>query len=201
MSSTTSTENTMLPDVAAYFAENTKAEQKYIELRDAYRALRDKHTEAIDAAREAADKAYRVWQNSQKNWSKLTEATDPLVKWIGDNCSEYPDYAEQILRALPADFATLEDIARRHDWCNEFDRLAQRAIAAGVIDGPNRTEAYEQYQRWMARNYTSSGDSRTRLANLVKAEREAAVEQYKAELAAAQAKASEDPSETVPASE
>jgi hypothetical protein len=68
-------------------------------------------------------------------WEALKASSDPLVKWIAENCASYKAEAHSVLSALPATVDELDDLAARKDWCGVWDTFRQRAIDAGVMPG------------------------------------------------------------------
>lgn len=95
-------------------------------LREAYQ----KHTAAERAiANTKAAEATRA--------RELLEASEhPEVKWINDHSlSEYQDYSEAVLKALPTDDPnSLWEIKAKYGMCSEFDRLYAAADAEGVFN-------------------------------------------------------------------
>lgn len=70
-------------------------------------------------------------------WKNIaTQANDPLVTWIIDNCSEYHDAASLIIDLLPAALERLDEFAEEEGWCGTWDDFRERAIKAGVIAVP-----------------------------------------------------------------
>lgn len=66
-------------------------------------------------------------------WSAMRDASDPLLRWIAENCEEYQAAALEVVRALPADMDTLNALAREKDWCGVWDDFKDAARAAGVL--------------------------------------------------------------------
>ncbi|MFD6285407.1 hypothetical protein [Streptomyces sp. NPDC060205] len=92
--------------------------------RAAYSEERDKAYDAFTDARTAA-------------WDALRSSGDPLVKWIAENCVEYPEQAQRILAALPATIDEIDDLADTNDWCSVWDDFRRRATDAGVVPPAN----------------------------------------------------------------
>ncbi len=65
-------------------------------------------------------------------WATLRASEVPLVRWIAENCEEFPDEALEVLRVLPASLMELDVLAREAGWCGIWDRFRARAIEAGV---------------------------------------------------------------------
>ncbi|MCX4862446.1 hypothetical protein [Streptomyces canus] len=133
----------MLPDV-----------QKYIESLDAAVTAREAAVKAAgekypqrfgyseDNRRQAlaydntVDTAYAECESNRATaWEALKASSDPLVKWIAENCASYKAEAHSVLSALPATVSELDDLADRKDWCGVWDTFRQRAIDAGVMPG------------------------------------------------------------------
>lgn len=87
--------------------------------------------EAVREQRSAAGNA-RVAADDAA-WNALKASTDPLVRWIADNCRDYRVHAQVILEALPAPMSVLDGIASEQGWCWEWDELRKSAYAAGVL--------------------------------------------------------------------
>lgn len=136
-------ERKMLPEVLAYFVALDAAEVAFEKGR---RDLSDQFPQRLGygrAARKEQDAFDRVEGKLHDDrqaartaaWAALKESSDPLVKWIAQNCRDYRDHAETILRALPATEAELNDIAESGEWCEVWDGFKERAIEAGVMPG------------------------------------------------------------------
>lgn len=139
----------LLPEVQAYITAKDEAERAG---REAERALtakyRDAHNDVgssyySDAKRELRNEHNReqdaAYQTSRiainEAWNKLSQSSDPLVRWIEENCKEYQGYAIQVLKALPATLEELDALAEGEDWCNIWDQFRDRAVEAGVMPG------------------------------------------------------------------
>lgn len=82
-------------------------------------------------------------------WSALKASSDPLVKWIAENCGDYRSEAATVLEALPATPEELDDLAGEEEWCETWDSFRNRATDAGVLPeaGPRskaRTALFDQ---------------------------------------------------------
>ncbi|MDX3321083.1 hypothetical protein PV415_29675 [Streptomyces sp. ME03-5684b] len=85
-------------------------------------------------------------------WDALKTSGDPLVKWIAENCGEYPAEAECVLTALPATVEVLDDLADKADWCGVWNNFREQAIHAGVLPGATppsqaRLDVFERIDR------------------------------------------------------
>lgn len=69
----------------------------------------------------------------QAAWDSLKESRNPLVRWIAETCDEYKPYAQAVLEMFPASMDELNELARRHGWCPEWDRFKRMAERAGVL--------------------------------------------------------------------
>ncbi|MFD5445929.1 hypothetical protein [Streptomyces tendae] len=133
----------MLPDV-----------QRFIDAVEAATAAR---RAAVDTAAEKYPNRYGRSQDAQRQalaytdeiesahttcsdvreaaWEALKTSGDPLVRWIAENCAEYPAEARQVLTALPATLDELDELAERGGYCGVWNVFRQRALAAGVVPG------------------------------------------------------------------
>lgn len=66
-------------------------------------------------------------------WNELAASTDPLVRWIAENCREYAEEAQIVLEALPASMDELDGIARGEGWCDVWRRFVRKAREADVL--------------------------------------------------------------------
>ncbi|MFC7309026.1 hypothetical protein ACFQVC_33085 [Streptomyces monticola] len=133
----------MLPEVQKYVerveaatsardAAVTKAHAKYPER---YGSGEEARRQNI-AYGEELNKAYDMYADLfEAAWDALKSSSDPLAKWIAENCGEYRDQAVTVLAALPATLGELEALAEREDWCGVWDDFKERAIEAGFMPG------------------------------------------------------------------
>ncbi|MEV2236044.1 hypothetical protein AB0H69_46880 [Streptomyces phaeochromogenes] len=83
---------------------------------------------------EEVNRAYTTRADVQEAaWSSLKTSSDPLVKWIAENCADYRQEAQCVLVALPATVGELDDLADQNDWCGVWGKFRQLAIDAGVV--------------------------------------------------------------------
>jgi FAD/FMN-containing dehydrogenase len=97
---------------------------------DAYEAVERSTWATYQAARRPAWDAYKAVE--RQAWESLA-CGDPLVDWIISNATAHNVEAVQLLCALPATLADLDDLARDKRWCPEWDDLRDKAISDGVI--------------------------------------------------------------------
>lgn len=161
--------------------------QKYLASIAEATAATEKAREAYDAARIEWERAHVTSQGQQSEQiAILRNSSDPLVAWIGRHAAvNYPEHSRIILEALPATLEQLEKVAAEHDWCSDWDRYLQRAVSAGVIKESEKSKEYTEYLTWYRRNYGTYRDVERRMGALIASERTAAVEEYKAQQAAA----------------
>lgn len=102
----------------------------------------NRHALGRDAAEEyrgysrELDAVYDVYKIARNTaWQGLKESTDPLVRWIAENCKEYQGEAISILRALPASLDDLDTIAYDASWCGVWGEFRDAAERAGVLPG------------------------------------------------------------------
>jgi hypothetical protein len=107
-----------MESVDAKYAANSETYEQRQTWREERRPIDAAHTAAHEAA-----------------WSALKGSSDPLVKWIAENCEEYRGEAGTILKALPATADELDDLAEENEWCTTWNAFRDRAIAAGVLPG------------------------------------------------------------------
>ncbi|TLS45806.1 hypothetical protein FE633_13710 [Streptomyces montanus] len=118
--------------IAARVATVEAAEQKYPERHSCGEVGRREY----NAYSEEINKAYAKCSGVQAAaWGALKVSSDPLVKWIAENCTEYREQAQSVLAALPATVDELDDLADKNDWCSVWDEFRRQAINAGVMPG------------------------------------------------------------------
>ncbi|MFF7452223.1 MULTISPECIES: hypothetical protein [unclassified Streptomyces] len=99
---------------------------------------------------EEVRKAYATCTDAQEAaWGALKASSDPLVKWIAENCAGYRGEAQRILSLLPATVDELDDLAETNGWCSVWANFRQQAIDAGVVPGikplsPARKAVFER---------------------------------------------------------
>lgn len=133
----------MYPEVEQYLAAVEAADMAY----ETARAGTPRH---IVSATEEDCPACRVIEparearqaSTEAAWQALRGSSDPLVRWIADNCGDYRYAAATILRALPAPMADLDAIAAVEGWCGQWDLFRAVAKKAGVL--PAETSAAEE---------------------------------------------------------
>lgn len=128
----------MLPDVEAYNAAVTKADEDY---QTALDAVASKHREAGTMYEgvyyDEADSLIKP-RNDAKDaaWEALKESADPFVAWVATNCKDYQYEAIIVLQHAPfTDADALEELRSQHGWCGAWTSLHEQAEAAGVIPG------------------------------------------------------------------
>lgn len=135
----------------------------YIDGRDAYnkahQELQAKYRKACAEARDSFNQ--RVNELTQPSWDSLKQSSDPLVKWIAENCEDYTNYAVEILKALPAPLSELREIAADADWCDTWDGFVRRAVRDGVI-ADDHTQEYRELEELIA-DYHGRGSRAYRL--------------------------------------
>lgn len=124
----------MYDEVKAYRAAIAAAEERH----DAGLALlppMERHAGGVDCANcEGAHVLSKTLREAGKDaWDALTASTNPLVRWIAENCWDYHWDALEILEALPATMAELDAIALQQGWCDTWDCFRADARAAGVL--------------------------------------------------------------------
>lgn len=147
-------ERQILPEVKAYIeaveAASAAFEKALSEARSKYPKYRAydrtdetrEHRQAFADVEDAAYDAHRAAYSTA--WDALEQSSDPLVKWIAENCRSYDREALMILKALPATADELEEIADREEWCGAWNSFRDQAIEAGVMPGIEPpSEAYK----------------------------------------------------------
>ncbi|MCQ8836093.1 hypothetical protein [Streptomyces malaysiensis] len=133
----------MLPEVRKY-VESVEASltARRASMDAAHEKYPKRHGYGEDARRqeiaynEEVNNAYATCSNVQADaWSALKASGDPLVRWIAENCADYPVEARCVLSALPATVAELDDLAGKMDWCHVWNDFRQQALDAGVMPG------------------------------------------------------------------
>jgi hypothetical protein len=147
----------VLPEVQAYItARNAAGEAQRV----AAAALEEKHERAYQGygdeyytpekkeqraehsrEREATYVALQVATNEA--WNTLGQSSDPLIRFIAEQCKDYQDYAVKVLSILPASVDEMDALAEEYDWCHIWTRFRDQAIEAGVMPGVKPlSEAY-----------------------------------------------------------
>jgi hypothetical protein len=124
---------------------------------------RDAAQEYQDYSREL-DAVYDVYKIARNTaWQGLKESTDPLVRWIAENCKDYQGEAISILRALPASLDDLDTIAYDASWCSVWGEFREAAERAGVLPGvtPPVPLTVEQTAFMAYITYNITGNRRT----------------------------------------
>lgn len=141
----TAEERQMLAEVQAYITARNEAETS---LRDAERDLVAKYPRRYDYDNSEETRTQRVGFHREMDeahaksrvtvneaWNGIKQASDPLARWIAENCKDYQGEALIILKALPATLAELDELADDQDFCNIWDQFRGRAQEAGVLPG------------------------------------------------------------------
>ncbi|MEV0254796.1 hypothetical protein AB0H82_11110 [Streptomyces sp. NPDC050732] len=147
----------MLPEVQKYLetveaaatarnAAISAAESRYPERYSSNEDGRRQYAAYVKQVNNAYEACRVTWEAA---WEALKASSDPLVKWIAENCAEYRGEARHVLAALPATVDELDDLADTQGWCGVWGELLQRAIDAGVAPGvnppsPARKAVFEQ---------------------------------------------------------
>lgn len=137
----------LLPEVQAYITAVDTAVRAARETRVALEtkysdAFRDgdyygtEKSELRAAHHRERNAAYQTRQvATNEAWNRLTQSSDPLVRFIAENCKEYQGYAIQVLKLLPATVDQLDELAENQDWCQIWGQFRDRAVEAGVMPG------------------------------------------------------------------
>lgn len=134
---------------AAYKAAVDAAAAKYPE-RFGFTEDGERQARAFD---KEADAAYAACNAARTTaWDALKASSDPMVKWIAENCAQYKGEAQHVLSALPATVDELDELADRQGWCGVWGEFRQQAIDAGVMPGftppsPARKALFDQIDR------------------------------------------------------
>ena len=100
----------------------------------AYATNYEDHQADLNAARDA----YNAELEAAKVDFIAATGDDPLVRWlVTDVWGSYSSYAASVLQVLPATMDAINEVARRGDWCSEYNRLVEQAERAGVTDAPS----------------------------------------------------------------
>lgn len=143
----------MLPDVKAYVEAIEPAEAAF---NKAVEEARAKYPNRYDRTTDEGRKQRRAYVETESvaydartaaldtAWGALKRSSDPLVKWIAENCESYRPEALMILQALPATPEELGRIAEGQEWCGTWESFRDEAIEAGVMPGIEApSEAYK----------------------------------------------------------
>ena len=155
----------------------------------------DPVTEAREVYYAGLNKADEVRRQAHKAaWELLSTSDDPLVRYVYAHCHSYPDHARQILEILPADFAAMQEVARKGNWCEVFDGFAAGAVRQKLIKD-ERTPQRRKLEKFLTNDSGIYSDARRHILTLVDAEVAAAV---KRALAAERRAVRETKAKTVP---
>ncbi|MEV5762744.1 hypothetical protein AB0L61_39000 [Streptomyces tendae] len=133
----------MLPDVRKFIdAVEAATAARRAAVDTAAEKYPNRYGRSQDAQRQALaysdeiERAYTTCSDVREAaWNALKTSGDPLVRWIAENCAEYPMEARQVLTALPAALNDLDAVAEVGGWCSVWNAFRQRAIDAGVVPG------------------------------------------------------------------
>jgi hypothetical protein len=61
--------------------------------------------------------------------------SDPLAKYVVTVVDHRhgEDYADILFEAMPLTFDRLKELAHHHKWCDEFENMCRKAVAAGAL--------------------------------------------------------------------
>ncbi|MFF0706272.1 hypothetical protein ACFYVC_38845 [Streptomyces tendae] len=133
----------MLPDVrrfvdaveAATAARRAAVDAAVEKYPNRYGLSQDDQRQAV-AYTDEIDAAYATCSGVREAaWEALKTSEVPLIRWIAENCAEYPMEARQVLTALPATLDELDAVAEVGGFCGVWDAFRRRAIDAGVVPG------------------------------------------------------------------
>jgi len=136
---------------------------------------------------------HRYSSENPNSWAILREeaaaAGHKVITWLIDHTLESEHEATILVKYMPASAPELWDIAKDdNDMCTVFDRYMERAEAAGIFEGMDNAFTASMKEQMALRSYIrrtyGSGYARdfmARVAPILRAEREDAVAQAKAE--------------------
>lgn len=110
----------------------TRSRTEFVDLDAAYRTF-NRRTSAANELKAATVRLA---------WAKLGFSGEPLVAYIATRIPQNrrEEYADYVLRALPATHQQLRDLADRKSWCGEFEGFLRDAILDGVLDDGRSAE-------------------------------------------------------------
>lgn len=153
------------PEVEKYNALRDEAVQTYARLEtDKYRASGEEEraaTAELTTSEERARVRHDVWGRynaairaaRREKAAKLSAARAELVEFLTANdkfaawlltdpdVQEYSGHAEEVLSALPMNYAELLAFGQRQGWCNMLNHFLRKAVADGVLTGPTPVES------------------------------------------------------------
>ena len=170
----------MLPEVQAYITGRDEAAEA---LNKAERDLAAKYPRRYDydysdetrsqraGYREEINEAHTKAQVAQNEaWNALTQSSEPLVRFIAENCKDYQSYAVEVLRVLPATVDELDELADDQDWCHIWNQFRDRAVEQGLFgEIPKPSEARIAMNTWLREDYGMGRESYNKLNRLVNA--------------------------------
>lgn len=140
----------MLPEVEEFFKYNEDSDDTYAEeaqinaanpvprwdekwnaeQRAEFYAAEEKRSLAVLRARQARREKRAAAYDSLRN------STDPVVRWLATDrilARDYPDYRNQVLRALPMNREEIDSFGDVRGWCSDYTRMLERAEKAGNV--------------------------------------------------------------------
>lgn len=124
----------MYPEVEHYIKTRDEAYETYVAARRTMAAKREAGDISYDEWSRLLDAAYAASRvSTNEAWNALKTASDPLVRFIAENCKDYQDEAQRVLKALPATLEELDALAVRENWCSIWDQFRDQAVEAGLF--------------------------------------------------------------------
>ncbi|MFI6485105.1 hypothetical protein ACIBH1_44845 [Nonomuraea sp. NPDC050663] len=174
----------MLPEIKAYY-DATDGNDYYYALDRARTAhpVQDWHPtmspEQVQAIFDAEDQLAAAVRKVDTDFKmkqaqahhKLATHEDPLVRFLATDPEilHYPTHREVVLKALPMSREEMDVFGEGRNWCEEYERLLQRADEAGVLPprSPDQADIDALVQELHAYTGRHGGRTERRLRALV----------------------------------
>lgn len=126
----------MLPEVEKYLTTVEKVEETF--RNDRAEIRRNRNNMSADKYYASLDAVQNTWRKATNDaWDELKKSDNKLVAWIANNSGisdGYRGHASLILRELPASLDTLDNVARKNNWCPVWNDFRAEALADGAIE-------------------------------------------------------------------
>lgn len=161
----------MYPEVQHYITTRDEAYESYVAARSATVAKRDAGDISYDEWSRLLDAAYAASRvSTNEAWNALKTASDPLVRFIAENCKDYQDEAQRVLKALPATLEELDALAGNENWCSIWNQFRDLAVETGLFgEVKPLSEAQKALNRWLDVHWGMSRASVAKVNELVSA--------------------------------
>lgn len=136
------TEKELLPDVRVYIDAVQQATQSLHSTHQALSAMYPDRDEQGTSEQYAQYEAFWTQKDEYTDrfiaacttaWLALVDSRNPLIAWVGRNCSSSPAEARILLAALPASLRELDQLAKEEEWGLYWGIMRSQMAEAGVL--------------------------------------------------------------------